>query len=373
MVLGLLLFSLIMTSKIHHIFPFTVSRYLQHKVVLITSKPSQQNVRQLSSSFRGRKVDATMIKSSGISSPQSSSIPSSSDVPLVDYTSIIDNDGSLQYGDYTTIASQISITRVYQDIKQIGIDDSSDNNDSSGLDGIDTSKLNAGDVIWIRGRVSSVRAKGNACFLVIRGGSFYTIQACHFKDKSNPDISKAIIKYVGAIPLESIIDIQGKLVTADVKSCSQSNVELQIQKVFVVSRAPSTLPFLLEDASRSESEIEQSQSTERPFAGVSQVSSCSRRNSSSGGCSSDRSSSRRSSDRSSSRSRDISDSSIRSSRRRSSCSNCCHCCSRSTNSSRSSSNSCSCSCRSCSCSSYCGCGCGYNSTYACIYTHINMN
>ena len=141
MVLGLLLFSLIMTSKIHHIFPFTVSRYLQHKVVLITSKPSQQNVRQLSSSFRGRKVDATMIKSSGISSPQSSSIPSSSDVPLVDYTSIIDNDGSLQYGDYTTIASQISITRVYQDIKQIGIDDSSDNNDSSGLDGIDSSKL----------------------------------------------------------------------------------------------------------------------------------------------------------------------------------------------------------------------------------------
>jgi len=264
-----------MTSKLYHIFPFTVSRYLQHKVVIITSKPpSQQYVRQLSSSFRGRKVVGTMIKSSeSASSSPLSSIQSSFEVNLVDYTSIIDNDGSLQYGDYTTIASQISITRVYQDIKQIRIDDSSDNNDSSGLDGIDTSKLNAGDIIWIRGRVSSVRAKGNACFLVIRGGSFYTIQACHFKDKSNPDISKAIIKYVGAIPLESIVDIQGKLVTADVKSCSQSNVELQIQKVFVVSRAPSTLPFLLEDASRSESEIEESQSTERPFAGVSQVSS----------------------------------------------------------------------------------------------------
>ena len=272
MVHGLLLFSLIMTSKLYHIFPFTVSRYLQHKVVIITSKPpSQQYVRQLSSSFRGRKVVGTMIKSSGSSSSPSSSIQSSFEVNLVDYTSIIDNDGYLQYGDYATIASQISIPRVYHDIKQIEIDDNSNN--GSGLDGIDSSKLHASDIIWIRGRVSSVRAKGNACFLVIRGGSFYTIQACHFKDKSNPDISKAIIKYVGAIPLESIVDIQGKLVTADVKSCSQSNVELQIQKVFVVSRAPSTLPFLLEDASRSESEIEESQGTERPFAGVSQVSS----------------------------------------------------------------------------------------------------
>jgi aspartyl/asparaginyl-tRNA synthetase len=47
-------------------------------------------------------------------------------------------------------------------------------------------------------------------------------------------------------------------------------VEVIMQKVFVVSRAPAVLPFLLDDASRSEAEIEESQTTERPFARVTQ-------------------------------------------------------------------------------------------------------
>jgi len=267
MILALLL--LIMTSKLHHISPFTiVNRFfsLHPHIIINNNNPSQHiTVRHLCSSITEKRISRKTVKSRCGSSISSSSIQLSSvEVPQVDYTSIIDNDGSLQYGDYSTIASQISITRLYQDIKKIGIESDSDIDDSN--------KSNIDDIVWIRGRVCSVRAKGNACFLVIRGGSFYTIQACHFKDKNNPEVSKSIIKYVGAIPLESIVDIQGKLVTADVKSCSQSNVELQIQKVFVVSRAPSTLPFLLEDASRSEKEIEESQSTERPFAGVSQVS-----------------------------------------------------------------------------------------------------
>lgn len=44
-----------------------------------------------------------------------------------------------------------------------------------------------------------------------------------------------------------------------------------IQKVLVVSRAPTQLPFLLEDAARSQLDIESSQDSDRPFAGVSQV------------------------------------------------------------------------------------------------------
>lgn len=80
-----------------------------------------------------------------------------------------------------------------------------------------------------------------------------------------------MIKYVNSVPLESVVDIYGTLASADVKSCSQSTVELQIMKIFTVSRAPVTLPFLLEDASRSEKDIEASQDTERPFAGVTQV------------------------------------------------------------------------------------------------------
>ncbi len=72
--------------------------------------------------------------------------------------------------------------------------------------------------------------------------------------------------------MESIIDVFGTVVPADVKSCSQTNVEIQLQKVFTVSRAPVQLPFLLEDASRPQVEIDLSRSTERPFSAVPQVS-----------------------------------------------------------------------------------------------------
>lgn len=173
----------------------------------------------------------------------------------VDFMSIKSNDHSIQFGDYGLIASQGPVSRTFVETKDLG-----------------TARAPAlGETVWIRGRVASVRAKGNACFLVIRSGSFYTVQACHFKDKENPDQSKAMIKFVSSIPLESIVDIQGVIAPADVKSCSQKNVELQIQKIFAVSRAPVTLPFLLDDAARSEQEIEASQGNERPLAGVAQV------------------------------------------------------------------------------------------------------
>ena len=124
--------------------------------------------------------------------------------------------------------------------------------------------------MWLRGRVSSVRAKGNTCFIVLRSNSFYTVQACHFKDKTNPDPSKALIKFVEGLTLESIVDVYGTVAAADVKSCSQGDVELQMRKIFVVSRAPVQLPFLLDDAARSEDEIELSQSSDRPYARVGQ-------------------------------------------------------------------------------------------------------
>ena len=58
--------------------------------------------------------------------------------------------------------------------------------------------------------------------------------------------------------------------SANVKSCTQSDIEIQIRKLFVVSRAPVQLPFLLEDANRPEAEIEASQSSDRPYARVGQ-------------------------------------------------------------------------------------------------------
>jgi aspartyl-tRNA synthetase len=71
--------------------------------------------------------------------------------------------------------------------------------------------------------------------------------------------SKNLLKYLSSLTLESIVDIQGLVVTANVKSCSQSNVELQIKKIFTVSKTPAKLPFSIEDASRSQEDIANSQ------------------------------------------------------------------------------------------------------------------
>lgn len=171
----------------------------------------------------------------------------------IDYFEVKDDD-NVEFGDYSLIASQQQIKREFVDVKTIGLE----NGPASG------------SLIRIRGRVASVRAKGNACFMVIRSDSFYTVQVCHFKDKENPDPSKALIKFVGGIPLESIVDIVGVVADANVKACSQSNAEIQIVKCFTVSRAPAILPFLLEDAARSQADIDAALNTERPFPTVSQ-------------------------------------------------------------------------------------------------------
>jgi aspartyl-tRNA synthetase len=75
---------------------------------------------------------------------------------------------------------------------------------------------------------------------------------CHFKDKTQAEASKQLIKFAAGIALESIVDVLGTVAAAEVKSCSQNDVEVAMEKLFVVSRAPVALPFLLEDAARSD-------------------------------------------------------------------------------------------------------------------------
>lgn len=122
-----------------------------------------------------------------------------------------------------------------------------------------------GSTVWLRGRLHSIRVKGGSCFLVLRQDSFHTVQACYFKDKTQPELSKQMIQYLKTLTLESVIDLEGSIVSANVKSCSIQTVELQIQRIHAVSKAAPILPFLVEDAARSEAEVELSQSSDRPY------------------------------------------------------------------------------------------------------------
>ena len=133
----------------------------------------------------------------------------------IDYYKLDPLDQSIAFGDFSLIASQSETGRDFVDVEKFGTEGGPKD----------------GDVVWIRGRVSSVRAKGSAVFVVLRSGSFYTLQACHFKDKSDPEESKKMIRYAAALPCESIVDVMGTVTSADVKSCSVSNMEIHIKKV----------------------------------------------------------------------------------------------------------------------------------------------
>ncbi|OQV23324.1 Aspartate--tRNA ligase, cytoplasmic [Hypsibius exemplaris] len=110
-------------------------------------------------------------------------------------------------------------------------------------------------LVWIRGRLFTSRAKGKQCFFVIRQQQ-YTVQALLAVSGS---VSKQMVKFAAAISKESIVDVQGyvRAVEAKIEGCSQQDVELHVEQLFVVSASEPRLPLLLEDASRADSGVNQ--------------------------------------------------------------------------------------------------------------------
>ncbi|CAD8150445.1 unnamed protein product [Paramecium octaurelia] len=104
-----------------------------------------------------------------------------------------------------------------------------------------------GQTILVRARIHNSRIKGKIAFLVLRE-NWYTIQAVLTKGEK---ISSQMIKYTGAITLESIVDIEAVVLQPNfqIKYCTQQ-VELHIQTIRVISRSIPKLPFQIEEASR---------------------------------------------------------------------------------------------------------------------------
>jgi len=127
-----------------------------------------------------------------------------------------------------------------------------------------------GQEVWVRGRLYKLRVGSKNCFLVLRAQGHYTVQACFFLDKVTPVQSKAFLRELAAIPEESVVDVRGKLVEANVTGSSQSNVEIQIQEVVLISASDPKLPFEIDEAGRSEVDIASSENSERPFARIGQ-------------------------------------------------------------------------------------------------------
>ncbi|XP_050461436.1 aspartate--tRNA ligase, cytoplasmic isoform X2 [Cataglyphis hispanica] len=112
----------------------------------------------------------------------------------------------------------------------------------------DLNKNLENEMVWLRGRLHTSRAKGKQCFIVLRQQS-YTVQGLA---AVNEKISKQMIKFISNITKESIIDIKAivKSVQSKIESCSQADVEVHIEEVFVISAAKPQLPLQIEDAAR---------------------------------------------------------------------------------------------------------------------------
>lgn len=118
--------------------------------------------------------------------------------------------------------------------------------DFTAIEKLDTSL--DGQTVWIRGRLHISRVKGKSCFASIRH-QIHTVQICGF---AGENFSKEMIKFIGGVSRESIVDVEGAVVKVDkpIQSCTQSNVELSIKQFFVVSASEPQLPLQIEDASR---------------------------------------------------------------------------------------------------------------------------
>eukprot|EP01080_Neovahlkampfia_damariscottae_P002427 gene2427-3138_t len=101
--------------------------------------------------------------------------------------------------------------------------------------------------VVIRCRVHNTRSKGKGAFIVLRDGCF-TIQGLHFKSETSPE---KMVKYIGNLTKESIVEITGTIVVPDEEIRSnlitQKDVEIHISKIFCVVAAIAPLPLQVED------------------------------------------------------------------------------------------------------------------------------
>ncbi|CAB1346701.1 unnamed protein product [Coregonus sp. 'balchen'] len=110
----------------------------------------------------------------------------------------------------------------------------------------------ADQLIWVRARIHTSRAKGKQCFLVLRQQQFNVQALVAVGERA----SKQMVKFAANINKESIVDVEAMVrkVEQKIESCSQQDVELHIEKIFVISQAEPRLPLQLEDCVRPEGE-----------------------------------------------------------------------------------------------------------------------
>mmetsp|Transcript_7627 Transcript_7627/g.8078 ORF Transcript_7627/g.8078 Transcript_7627/m.8078 type:complete len:607 (+) Transcript_7627:147-1967(+) len=136
------------------------------------------------------------------------------------------------YGDYPIIQSTTISDKIYKDVGALTED-------------------HVGFKVWVRARIHNSRPVGKGCFLVLRQ-QIDSVQAVLFQGSTVP---KAMVKYASSLPLETVVDILAELTSPEtpIQSTTIKNLELNVLEIHAISRAQD-LPFIVEDASRSEAQ-----------------------------------------------------------------------------------------------------------------------
>ncbi|CAH8328261.1 unnamed protein product [Eruca vesicaria subsp. sativa] len=113
-----------------------------------------------------------------------------------------------------------------------------------------------GSEVLIRGRVHTNRPVSNKLGFVILRQSGFTVQCVVTESKEN-NVSVGMVKFLKQLSGESFVDVIGIVVLPkDTVTGTTQQVEIQVRKVYCVNSALQKLPLIVEDAARSEADIQ---------------------------------------------------------------------------------------------------------------------
>ena len=103
--------------------------------------------------------------------------------------------------------------------------------------------------VLVRGHLQKSQSVGKCVFVTIRS-TIYSVQGVAFRRGS---VSSAMIQYISALALESVVEVRGaiKIPEEPIMSVSQKMVEINIESVHCVSKANKSMPFDFVDACQS--------------------------------------------------------------------------------------------------------------------------
>ncbi|RCV10848.1 hypothetical protein SETIT_2G141600v2 [Setaria italica] len=128
----------------------------------------------------------------------------------------------------------------------------------------------AGRTVLVRGAAQAIRPVSKKMAFVVLRHSMSTVQ-CVLVASAEAGVSTQMVKFATVLSKESIVDVEGvvSLPKQSLKATTQQ-VEIQVGKIYCINRAIQTLPINLEDAARSEAELEKAEQAGEKLACVGQ-------------------------------------------------------------------------------------------------------